>query len=233
MAITGAQLAADAMFQAGVLGQDGFVNPQGDADVALVLRRLNRLLDSFSTEQLMIYAPSTETITLTAGVASYSTTLLAGGRPTGIMNAFVSYGGIDYALELIDQTAYDAIPLKTIAAIPQYLYFDTTFPNGTLYLFPTPSGATTLTVECMRVLNPAQITSSTSVTFPPGYEKVLVDCLAEDICPSFGIPVSPDVAKAASQARAKLKAMNYTPREANVELGQVPWEVWAFQCRLW
>ena len=122
MAITGATIVADAMFQAGVLGQDGVTVP--DADAQLVLRRLNRMLDSWSTESMMIYTITTKTLALSANVSTYTSASLSGGgiRPVNVAGMYVTYAGVDYPIEMIDNTRYNDIGIKTIADLANSKY---------------------------------------------------------------------------------------------------------------
>lgn len=218
MAITGAQLVQDAMYQAGVLGQDQGAAPSND-DAQLVLRRLQRLLDSWSTDNLMIYQANAETLPLSASVAAYSTSLLASGRPVKIQTMWVSYAGVDYPVEQIADNRYAAIAIKNINAIPQYCWINDGFPQMQLTLWPIPFAPMTLNLICQRVLQSATVTMATSLTFPPGYEKALVDCLAVDICPSFGLTPNAAMVQSAKEAKATLQAMNLQPLEMDTGLG--------------
>jgi hypothetical protein len=56
----------------------------------------------------------------------------------------------------------------------------------------------------------------TNLSFPPGYEKALVDSLAVDVFPTFKgtrTPIPPDLKQAAIQAQMVLKNTNYRPLE--------------------
>lgn len=217
MAITGAQLVQDTMFKAGVLGQDGTTQPNGDADVQLVLRVLNRLLDAWSVESMILYATSTETLALSTGVATYSSTLLAGGRPVSVDSMNVTYAGVNYPIEKINASRYALIGIPTIQAIPQACYIDMTFPNAAFTFFPVPYAPMVANVECERVLQPTAITVATNITFPPGYEKAIIDNLAVEICPYFGFPVEPALLDAAKKSLAKLKIRNFVPGEMTTD----------------
>lgn len=209
MAITGAQIATDAMFQAGVLGQDQATGA-ADADVQLVLRRLNRMLDSWSNERLMIYAIETETLALTPNVATYTSAGFLSGRPVTIEAMYVHYAGVDYLIEFIDNVQYASIGIKNIAAIPQFCYINTGIPNIEFTFFPLPSANMTATVYVRQLLS-APVTVSTSLVMPPGYEKAIVDNLAVDICPSFEREPTQAMLKSAQESRAVLKVNNYVP----------------------
>lgn len=196
------------MFTAGVLGQDGTTQPEGSSDQALVLRFLNRMLDSWANESLLIYSTSQETLPLTANVATYSTALLTNPtRPVAISGMFVRYAGVDYPISMIDKSTYNQIGIKTIAAIPQYCWYDPTMTQGALTFFPVPYATMTAYVDCDRVLS-APLTLASDLTLPPGYEQAIVDSLAEIICRPFGQPLTPDIVNAAKVSRARIKKRN-------------------------
>lgn len=231
MSITGAQLATDAMFQAGVLGQDGTSNPNGDADIQLTLRILNRMLDSWSNERLMIYQLTTETLALVANTAAYSSSTLT-QRPVAVEDMNVSYGGVSYPIMFIDSGTYSAIPINTIAAIPNVCWINTGFPNMTFTFYPVPFAAMTATLTTRRVLSTA-IAVATVVSMPPGYEKALVTGLALEICPSFRMEATPLMVQQAKDARAALKVTNYVPLEMSTDFDTDATMDLAYMCRPW
>src|SRR6266404_3027724 len=67
-------------------------------------------------------------------------------RPLRITNAFTRIttqaSGLDYPMEIIDQTRYVSIGFKAISAPwPIYLWYNPTMPLGTLFFYQNPSGA--------------------------------------------------------------------------------------------
>lgn len=213
MAITGATLVTDAMYQAGVLGQDQGAAPSND-DAQLVLRRLQRMLDSWSTDDLMIYQANAETLSMSASVSQYSTALLAAGRPVKIETMWVTYAGVDYPVIQIDDARYASIAIKNINAIPQYCWINDSFPQMQLTFWPIPFAPMTLNMICQRLLQSTTVTMATSLSFPPGYEKALVDCLAVDIMPSFGLQPNASQLQAAKDAKTTLQTLNMNVLEA-------------------
>lgn len=216
MAITGAQLVQDALYQCGVLGQDQGAAASND-DAQLVLRRLQRMLDSWSTDNLMIFQSNAESLPMSANVSTYSTSALSNGRPVKIQTMWVSYGGVDYPIEQIDDAKYASIAIKTIAAIPRYCWINDSFPQMNLTFFPVPFAPMTLNLIAQRVLQPTAVTMSTTLTFPPGYEKALVDCLAVDVAPSFGVPVTADMRQSEKEAKTTLQRLNLEPLEMSTD----------------
>lgn len=203
-------LVYDAMYAARVLGQD---ETPTSADVQLVLRRLNRMLDSWSNEKQMIFLNDSETFTLTAGQQAYSTSLLAEGRPININSMRLNLNGIDYPVSQIDQQKWNAIPIKSVSSIPVWFYYDGAMPNAQMFFYPVPFAAFTAYIYCQRPLAGA-LTLTDTLTMPQGYEAAIVAGLAADIWPSFK---AGDVPKALiaerTQTRAVLKRTNFNPME--------------------
>jgi hypothetical protein len=204
-------LVQDAMYAAQVLGQD---QTPTSGDSQLVLRRLNRMLDSWSNEKQMIYANQTETFTMTANVGSYSTSLLTNGRPVAINGMKVTLSSLDYPVEFIDQLKWNAITYKDAPSIPRWCYYEPGYPNGTMNFYPEPYAAFVCSVDCQRVLS-APLLMATDLALPPGYEAAIVAGLAVDIWPSFKgkQPIPNDLKEDRRQTRSVLKRTNYTPME--------------------
>ena len=215
MAITGSTIVSDALYQNGALGQGDVLS---DADAQLCLRRLNRMLESWGNENQMVYALTEDNFAMTPGLGQYSTSLLS-GRPIEVMSIFVRLSNIDWDIEFIDYQQWGAIAYKPVTSVPQYCYVDTDFPNMTMNFYPTPYAGFTCFVTSKFNILASQVTLTTSVNLPPGYEKAIVDCLAVDCAPSFGRPVTPEVNMMANQARAWLKRTNYIPLEMVTGLG--------------
>jgi hypothetical protein len=212
MAITGAQLVTDALLQATILGVD---QQLPDAMAQLALRRLNRMKDSWANVSDLIFSTTTDSFTMSPTVPSYSTTLLANGRPTAIDSIWVVLSNISYPVTMRDQQWFDSITYKPTPAIPNNCYYEPSMPNGTLNFYPTPYAAFTCNVVRVNPLT-GPITLTTSLAFPPGYEKALVDSLAVDVFPSFKgskTPIPPDLKQAAIQAQMVLKQTNYKALE--------------------
>ena len=203
-------LVQDAMFAARVLGQDETAT---SADVQLVLRRLQRMLDSWSNEKQMIFRQDEESFPLTAGVGTYSTSLFTEDRPIAIDSMRVRFSQVDYPVERIDAVKWAEIGVKDISAIPAVFYYDAQMPEANITFYPKPSSSGTCFAFCQRVLTGA-LTLTTDLILPPGYEAAIVAGLAADIWPSFK---QGDVPKALiadrTQTRSVIKRTNFIPME--------------------
>ena len=219
-------LVTDAATTAGVIDPNESLP---DDQAQYILRRFNRMIASWGNERLYIFNTYIDSLALVGGQASYSSSLLAHGNARQWDNAYVRLvtgsgsppPGIDYPLNLVDQQTYNAVSYKATAAIPTMLYINTDWPNSTLYFFPVPFGAMTCYIGARQPLE-STMTLTTDVDLPPGYEAAIVDSLAVDISPSFGMAVSPDLRDSAIQAKAAIKRNNHTSMEMITDIPVSP-----------
>jgi hypothetical protein len=181
-------------------------------DYDACLEYLNNLGDSWSAEGLLVFAYSREEFTLVAGQSSY--TIGTGGnfntdRPAYIDSAQIQYpnSDVDYDVEIVPQNQYDKMSLKTVQGQPTMLFYNPTYPTGTVYLFYTPDQAFTLRLN-MRARLGELATISTTVSFPEEYRRALVFNLAVDIANMFGFDPPQTTARIARETKDMLMSRN-------------------------
>lgn len=173
------------------------------------LEALNAMLESWSIDGLMTYALAIKTLTLTT---AQTYTVGAGGafnitRPDRIESAFVSIGGSDYPLEIIDNDQWNNIANKSASStIPAYLKYDAFTPLGLISLFPKPINGT-LTINAYESLQRFE-TLTEVLALPSGYERALAPNLAMEIAPETGKPVTQDLARIARDSKAAIMRIN-------------------------
>ncbi|MCC6417225.1 MAG: hypothetical protein IT429_03135, partial [Gemmataceae bacterium] len=86
------------------------------------------------------------------------------------------------------------------------LYYDPTWPNGAIYLWPVPTQAYGLDLRT-RVLLDA-VTLSSTFSLPPGYQDAITLTLAESLASAYVRPIAASLAQAALAARARIQANN-------------------------
>lgn len=215
-------VALDIVKDAGVAA--GVIDPEESLSASqgqYILRRLNRMIASWANEDLTIYNTYVDQLAMTGGQASYSSSLLAHGNARQWDNAFVRISSVDYPLSIIPQQLYNAITYKTTAGIPTQLYINTDWPNSTLYFFPVPFGTMTGFIAGRVQIEPTLLLTDT-IDLPPGYEAALVDNLAADICPSFGLPPNAQLMQQAQQAKMVLKRNNHVALEMITDVPVAP-----------
>lgn len=208
---TAADIVGDAALAAGIGDQ---YNALDAATSAIALRTLNRLLDSWSNESLVVFNNAEDNFPMTPGVAAYSTSLLT-GRPMDITHVFVRQNGVDYPCELIGQNDYARIGYKATSGLPAQCYFNAGMPQGTLTFFPVPSIAYQCYVGYRAQL--ANLTTlQTVLSMPPGYETALVYGVATMLAPLYGVEPSSTCIFHAKSGKEKIKPANYPLDEAQI-----------------
>lgn len=178
------------------------------------LDTLNQMLDSWSTEDLMIYSTQDQVFTWPSG--SITRTLGAtgnfvGNRPVLLDNStyFVdTASGLSYGLKFINQEEYNLIVDKNLSSTyPEYIWVNNTFPDMTLTVYPEPS----LNLEwhfISSVVLSQPATLDTVLSFPPGYLRAFKYNLALEIASEFGVDPLPQVQRIAMISKRDLKRIN-------------------------
>jgi hypothetical protein len=199
-------LIEDALKKIHVLGSGQSMTGEQAQDA---LRSLNDLIESWSVEGGLVYTQTRETFNLTSA-ASY--TIGVGGdfnttRPVEIVSAYVTQGSTDYILSKYDQKQYSEISQKNIGGIPNLYYFDNNYPLSNIFLYPTPVGATTITLYSVK-----PITSFASVndviSLPAGYRRALVYNLAVELAPNYERDAARDVKQIADESKGNVFSYN-------------------------
>ena len=186
------------------------------------LECLNDLLDSWSTDQAYIYASPENVFNFTAGKRVY--TIGQGGdfqvdavtgagvdRPLRITSAFTRISQLDFTIELTTEEIYNQILYKQQPGPwPVILWYNPTYPLGTLNFFPEPSGGGELHIFSDLIL--LQFASLTQrVSLPQGYARAIKWALAKEICAEYGFPISQAIAENAREAVSMIKSLNQQP----------------------
>lgn len=174
------------------------------------LESLNQMLDSWSTDGLIVFARSWEVFNLTGGDGEY--TIGSGAdfnttRPNHIIEAFVRSDTTDYPLEIItEEDYYKKIVDKSSQGIPDYLCYDTAFPNGRIRLWPVPSSSLALHLLSEKPFSAYALDDT--VSLPPGYEMAIIYNLAIIQAPEYGQPASGDIVGIAMESLGSIKRNN-------------------------
>lgn len=172
---------------------------------------LNQLLESLSTDNLVMWNQSAQLFSTVASQSVY--TIGAAGnfvttKPVRINGAFIRYLGTDYPVQIITQAIYDQIYNKTqTAIIPTALLYVDGQTTGSITLWPVPSSIVSLSLDM-----DSQFTSipllSTVISWPAGYYRAIRYQLALELAAEYGLPVPPQVAQMAMDAMASIKRVN-------------------------
>lgn len=170
---TASDIITDAAIIAGVVG---FSEPLSAEDTDFALRQLNDLMETLSLQSLACYDEAEESITLTAGVATYSTSLLS-QRPNALNYVTIEMSGVSFPTEIIGEEQYASIAYKAAQGIPNQVNFWISYPHSQLRYFPTPMGGLTSKVGFQKRVNGFS-TVGTTVSLPIGYKDAITYNLA-------------------------------------------------------
>lgn len=201
---------------------------QAPEDIELARVKFNRMLGQWNLRQRMAYFIRTQAFTFSTSAQSYTLGTAANGatfqilagtqRPIKILRAklvlVASTPDEEIELPVINLDQYANIPAPALSStVPTRLYYQPTFPNGTLWPVPYP----TTTTNQLRLffynqlLEVAVADITTNVDMPPGLEDALTLSLSEALCLPFRKKVSADLRLQASKARALYGSINVTP----------------------
>lgn len=137
-------------------------------------------------------------------------------RPVRITNAFTRITasgntGLDYQMEIVTKDKYTSIGYKGVAGPwPKVLYYDPTYPLGTLYFYPNPSQAGVLHLWTDQILAGFQSVTQL-VSLPQGYARALKKNLALELCPEYGKSASAQLQRQAKESKDLIKSLNSIP----------------------
>ena len=181
------------------------------------LAALNQILESWNLKGLALFRRENAAYTLVPSQQAYSVGSGAdfdGARPITLHSAFVTRGGIDYPLAVLTQAQWnDILQKSTQSEIPEGVYYEPTFPAGTMRFWPVPIEALTVTLAIdMQLAAVADINDD--LAFPPGYERALLYALAVDLAPEYpAVTLSQSVIDTADEALADIKRANNTQQQ--------------------
>lgn len=211
---TPADLIQLALKQSGVIGVGQTASAEDMADCFKVLKMM---LGQWQTKRYMMYHEINVSVPCT-GAQTYSIgpsgDIPLSYRPDVIQSAFIrlpatgSGQRIDYNLRIIKaREDYDRILAKTMGSVPNFVFYDTGFPLGTLYPWPVPSSLYELHVS---VLDQFQTFATVADTFmlPAQYEEAIMYNLAGRLRPMYGLPPDPTIASLAAASLNCMQAAN-------------------------
>ena len=186
-------------------------------DIADAFAELNLMLAEWNSQRWMVYHLITQSIAST-GAQSY--TIGPGAdisvplRPNNIESAFFRQNNItplspDYPLQIVAaREDYNRLRLKSLTAFPQYLFYDSDWPVGTLYPWPLMMGGLyTLFISYKDTLASIETTSG-NISLPPQYYAAILYNLAARLRPSYQLPVDQTVAAMAAATLNVVRGQN-------------------------
>lgn len=195
-------------------------------DVNTALETLQDLLAEWGDGGLVINCIVNEAVTLIIDQASYTigengASDLNTVRPEQIIGAFIRSGSYDYPVEIIGAKAYRDILHKSTSKRPKYLWYNATAPNGTIYVWGTPSAADALWITSIKPFTepatlPEDLLNTTEI--PRNYHNALKWNMALDLCPEYGKIASQVIIARAKISYDKIVSLNAARRVQPVNI---------------
>lgn len=178
------------------------------------LDALNQMIDSWSTERLVVFATEDQEVSWPAGSATVTlgpSGTSVGNRPISVDSAtyFTDPANLlSFGIKLVNQQQYNAIALKSVVSTyPQVMWAQMGYPDITLTVYPIPATPVVMHVVSVQELTqPA--TLATELAFPPGYLRAFKYNLACEIAPEFGVEPAPTIQRIAMTSKRNLKRVN-------------------------
>ena len=192
-------------------------------DLAIALKHYNRLVNrllvdramsTFETSQSIAFGSSAQSYTIGPSGSLFTVTT----RPPKITKAklvlVASTPDFERELPVIEVQRYSDIPDPDRSAPePERLYYQATFPNGTLWPHPYPTTTSNkLKVYYWTQLGQVALADiTTDIDMPPAFQDVLTTKLSVRLCVPFKIPVPAELKIQEHAASQLYSSMNIQP----------------------
>lgn len=217
---TAGDIIQQAMKDAGVLGVGQTALAEDTADA---LSRLNMLIAQWRRKRWLVYHLVTYSVAC-AGQQSFTIgptgNINITYRPDRIESAFIRQTNVptnqvDFPLVLLPaREDYNAITLKTLAALPNYLFYDSGYPLGTLYPWPVPTANIYTLYVSIKAVLASFATLTQEIALPEEYHGALLYTLAVRLRSMYRLPSDPGLLALQTDALNVL-------RKANAQIGRL------------
>jgi len=225
-AIRGGDLIRSSLRLLGSLAEGEQLSGQGGQDA---LATLNQMVDAWGTEKLTIPFVARDVYDVVADQQTYtigrdSADLDADRPPMGLEGAGLllnaSTPAVEISRHVMTDDEYQALTIKDLSStLFTDVYYNATYPNGTIFLWPNPNTAVnSLVLYTSRPV--AQFANLTNqYILPNAYVAALRFNLAIDLAPEWapkGSGIDPVIVQQARNYKTNLKVSNFKPDEMSV-----------------
>ena len=221
--MTALQIIQSALRTLGVLASGEAPSAAESSDALLAL---NNMIDSWSTQSLLIPNQIREVFALVSGQQTYQMGVGASdfntSRPMQIIRALIQLTNespvVELPMEILTMEQYAGIILKgSTSVFPLSLYSDNANPMTTISVWPVPTDSSNNLVlySWKPLVDIAAI--NTTLSLPPGYQRALIYNLAMELSSEYGRSPSQEVSGFALTSKAEIKRMNHRPRFLQVD----------------
>ena len=223
---TALSIITDAMVEIGAYAPGETLAPN---HAALGLLRFQNQLDAWQADSLSLPLQDRLLYTLLAGSNTFpigATGDIVTQRPAFVLGMNYFNPGSSPATEVpmgpMDDDAYMALSQKTLtSSLPQQYYANATWPNVTVFVWPTVTQNVQLGVYLAAGVGvPATLTSA--VTGPQGYAEAFMYQLAVRLCGPMARPIPAGLGELAASSYARCRRLNTEPGQLAVDAAVVP-----------
>lgn len=223
MPITGRDICQDALLELNVLQAGDMMGPD---DAVFCIGKLARIFDNWNADRDAVYAEVFTDYIFTPHLSPHTIgptgTFVVAQRPVSLQGAALILSTTNHPtvdIPVKDAAWYFAISVPDLEGpIPEGVYYDPTWPNGSLYFYTVPSTAYGVTLWTRQLLTALALTDT--FTLPPGYRDAATLTLAEEIATPFQKAVPQDLSRRAREARSRIFDNNRTiPRLDTADSG--------------
>jgi len=186
------------------------------------LESLNRMLDSWSADELTLYQVIREQFPLVSGQNPYS--MGYGGdfntsRPIKIVDAYLVLNNgsipVSYPMQVLGYDDYNSVRLKTLSTnFPNYIYYQPSFPIAEVYIYPifAPNDPSTQGPAYINLTSwkpfDMVVDPTAYMEYPPGYWEAIVFNLAVRIAEEYQFDIRSTTVQLAVNALKRVKRLN-------------------------
>jgi hypothetical protein len=191
------------------------------AEQTAYLAVLNTMLESWTTERLLIYEIIEEAFALIIGSSAY--TIGSGGnfnttRPVKLEDTcFINYLSHIYQVNILSERNFSALQTVGLSGMPRNLYFDISLPLATIYFDYKPDITYDFHLKSLKQLQTFAAITDT-VSLPLGYQRAIESNLAMELAPGL-TSVSPETARIAKESKAAVRTLNAPESVLRLDLG--------------
>lgn len=213
------QIITSALRLIGQLAPGRAAGPSETADALFVL---NRMLESWANDRLLVYVIDRTLFALQAGKAYYtigpSGADWALARPLRLDNVGLMIDAqTEIPLQQITEDEYAQVRQKALTSTqPTQVFYEASYPNGTVFVWPKPTEVRNLVLYTFAPISTFSAASDT-MALPPGYADAVRYNLAVRLAPEWGKSVRPDVAAMAVESLSRIKTTNAPSLEMSVD----------------
>jgi hypothetical protein len=179
------------------------------------LSSLNGMIDSMKNNGFLVYENQIVDLSLVSSQQSYTIGLTGDfnvPRPDNINKASYLLNDIEYPIEIVNEAKWADISYKALTTdIPSKLYYNPSYPLGTIQLWPAPMVNGTLRIYVPKAIDKFASPNDT-VSLPPGYEDLFVYGGADRIAPEYGTELTPRQMQIFTETKAAISRQNTVPQ---------------------